>query len=152
MILLKHLISMLQLQLSQPNTFDWWRISMNTIVLPIRQQRYMEQVMHTMQNCMRRQIQPVPILANMLSHDKLTNESIPKLSSSMRTKVACWQQYFGTNLELSMSSPSISILLLILLCLKQPFNCNLPYDFPMLYLVLHCLHRMNAIHAINRHL
>ena len=100
---------------------------------------------------MRRQIQPVHSLSNMLSHDERSNESIPKLSRSVKLQVAHRQQDFGANLKLNILLPSISILLLILLSLKQPFNCKLLYAFPMLNLVLGCLHRMHAIHVINWH-
>ena len=87
----------------------------------------------------------------MLRNNERTYKSIPELSSAVELQVACRQQDFGTNLELSMLSPSISILLLILLSLKKPFNCQLLYSFPVLYLVLRCLHRMHAVQAINWH-
>ena len=69
----------------------------------------------------------------------------------MQSQVARRQQDFGANLKLSMPAPSISILLLILLSLKKSFYCQLLYGFPVLNLVLRCLHRMHAIQAINWH-
>ena len=69
----------------------------------------------------------------------------------MQSQVARRQQDFGANLKLSMPAPSISILLLILLSLKKPFYCQLLYGFPVLNLVLRCLHRMHAVQAINWH-
>ena len=69
----------------------------------------------------------------------------------MQSQVARRQQDFGANLKLNMPAPSISILLLILLSLKKPFYCQLLYGFPVLNLVLRCLHRMHAVQAINWH-
>ena len=100
---------------------------------------------------MRRQVKPVCSFDNTLSHNKWACKPVSKLLSSVESQVACRQKDFGANLKLSMPLPSISILLLILLSLKKPFNCQLLYSFPVLYLVLRCLHRMHAIQAINRH-
>ena len=100
---------------------------------------------------MRRQVKPVCSFANTLRNNERTYKPVSELLSTMQTQVARRQQDFGTNLKLSMPSPSISILLLIVLSLKKPFNCQLLYTFPVLYLVLHCLHRMHAIQAINQH-
>ena len=69
----------------------------------------------------------------------------------MQSQVARRQQDFGANLKLNMPAPSISILLLILLSLKKSFYCQLLYGFPVLNLVLRCLHRMHAVQAINWH-
>ena len=100
---------------------------------------------------MRCQVKSVGSFANTLGYNKRTYKSIPELLSAVESQVAHQQQDFGANLELSMPSPSISVLLLILLSLKKLFNCQLLYSFPVLYLVLRCLHRMHAIQAINWH-
>ena len=100
---------------------------------------------------MRRQVKSVSNFANTLCNNKRFYKSIPELSSAMQSQVARRQQDFGPNLEISMPLPSISILFLILLSLKKPFNCQLLYSFPVLCLVLRCLHRMHAVQAINWH-
>ena len=100
---------------------------------------------------MRRQVKPVCSFANMLQNNERPYESVSELSSTVESQVARRRQDFGANLKVSMPSPSISVLLLILLSLKKPFYCQLLYGFPVLYLVLHCLHRMHAIQAINWH-
>ena len=100
---------------------------------------------------MRRQVKPVCSFANTLRNNKQTYEPVSELSSAMQSQVARRQQDFGANLKLSMPTPSISILLLILLSLKKPFYCQLLYGFPVLNLVLCCLHRMHAVQAINWH-
>ena len=100
---------------------------------------------------MRRQVKPVCSFAYTLRNNERTYEPIPELSSTMQLQVTHRQQDFGANLKLSMPLPSISLLLLILLSLKKPFYCQLLYGFPVLNLVLRCLHRMHAVQAINRH-
>ena len=88
----------------------------------------------------------------MLSNYKQPYKSIPKLARPMQFQVVHRQQNFGANIKLNVMSTRISIAFLILLCLQQMLKHPFLNIFPVLYLVLSCLHRMHAIKAINWHL